>query len=181
MPSKPGQRKRRPLLWTEGRKKALELVFEGRKSQDQIAEDCQIPARTLRDWMAHPDWQQAIAEMRASLVDSLSVRVPYVRKEQRIYGLAQMAESARAEYEARPWLQEKRQIGIVHGGEDEGDPLYVINEAFNRDAHAAFRGALDDIAKELGDRKNVTESMVAVTGSVSFYMPQPEQAPPDDE
>jgi hypothetical protein len=46
------------------------------------------------------------------------------------------------------------------------DPIdAVVNESFNRDAFESFRGALDDIAKELGQRKS-TGSDVAVQVNV---------------
>lgn len=168
MPSKPGQRQRRPLAWDETRKKALDLVFEGRKSHAKIAEDCSVPVRTLDDWIAHPDFQAKLKERRDTLIESLD-HVPYIRKERRLIGLAQMAESARNEYEARPWLQEVRPT-------PDGE---ITNESFNRDAHAAFREALADIAAELGARKNVTElsGALSLDGHVTFYMPQPEQPP----
>jgi len=153
MPSKPGQRKRRPLVWTDEQKQALNLIFEGRKSQEKIAEDCHIPARTLRDWIAHPDFQAKLKERRDNLIEALDA-TPYIRKERRLMALAQMAESAREEYEARPWLKEIRQTGR---DAETGEPLTTVNESFNRDAHAAFRESLADIAAELGARKNFTE------------------------
>lgn len=146
MPSKPGERERRPLKWSDPQKQALSLIFEGRLSQGKIAEDCRVPARTLRDWIAHPDFQAALKERRDHLIESLDDQ-PYIRKERRLIGLAQMAESARQEYEERPWLREVRPT-------QDGE---ITNESFNRDAHAAFRAALADIAAELGERKNVTE------------------------
>jgi hypothetical protein len=155
MPSKPGERKRRPLKWDDTLTDILNAVFEGRKSQEKIAEDCRVSARTLRDWMAHPDFQTKLKEMRERLLESCdALGVTYVRKEQRIIGLAQLAESAREQYEERPWLKEERQIGR---DAESGEPLTMTNESFNRDAHAAFRASLADIAAELGERKNITE------------------------
>lgn len=191
MPSKPGQRKRRPLKWDDTLSQILNDVFIGRKSSEKIAEDCQLPPRTVRDWIAHPDFQAALKERRDSLIESLD-HVPYVRKERRIIGLAQMAEDARQQYEARPWLREVRPLpprSVVRirtkdeDGEDtveETEPLdAIVNESFNRDAFAAFREALADIAAELGARKNVTElsGTLDMNERVSFYMPQPEQPP----
>jgi hypothetical protein len=155
MQSKPGKRERRPLNWDDERlQMALTLRFEGRLSSqaiaDRIAKDCQksVSARTLRDWMEGDEFRQKLAAMRDKLLDACdTLGVVYVRKEQRVVGLAQMAEQARLEFEARPWLKEVRPT-------QDGE---ITNESFNRDAHAAFRGALDDIAKELGERKNVTE------------------------
>ena len=168
MPSKPGQRKRRPLKWDDTLVSTLDAVFEGRKTHAKIAEDCGVPVRTLEDWIAHPDFQAELKRRRDNLIESLD-HVPYVRKERRIIGLAQMAESARTEYETRPWLREVRPT-------PDGE---MTNEHFNRDAHAAFREALADIAAELGARKNVTELSGALdlNERVRFYMPEPEQPP----
>lgn len=177
MPSKPGQRKRRPLTWTDPQTLALNRIFEGRWSLEKIALDCTVPVRTLKDWIAHPDFQAALQARRDHLIEALDDQ-PYIRKERRLIGLAQMAESARVEYEARPWLKEERQTGR---DPESGEPLVTTNEHFNKDAHAAFREALADIAAELGARKNVTEvsGSLDINTNVSFYLPQPE-APPDE-
>ena len=144
MPSKPGQRQRRPMAWNDAQTQALALVFEGRKTRDKIAQDCTVSVRTLKDWLAHPEFRARLAAMRENLLVTCDeLGIAYVRKEQRIVSLAQMAESARTEYETHTWLREVRPS-------QNGD---IVNESFNRDAHAAFRGALDDIAKELGERK----------------------------
>lgn len=165
------ERKRRPLPWTDVQLQALNLIFEGRKSQAKIAEDCGIPVRTLEDWIAHPDFQAALKTRRDNLMESLDNQ-PYIRKERRLIALAQMAESAREQYEEHPLLKEIRPT-------PDGE---LVNEHFNRDAHAAFRESLAEIAAELGARKNVTElsGTLDVSSSVTFYLPQPEQAPADD-
>lgn len=147
-----GKRKQ-PTFWTEARNTAFRLVFEGRKPQAEIAEACHVSARTLRTWIAHPDFQAALQRRRDNLIAALDDR-PYVRKERRVIALAEMAESARREYEARPWLREMRPVG---SDPDTGEPIMLTNEHFNRDAHAAFRESLNDIARELGERgSNVT-------------------------
>lgn len=196
MPSKPGQRKRRPLPWDDDQRQVLALIFEGRKSQAKIAQECGVSLRTCEDWIAHPEFQERLKAMREQLLESCDLLgAAYVRKEQRIVALAQMAESARSEYEAHPWLREIRplppksvvrlKIKSADGEEvtEETEPLdAIVNESFNRDAHAAFREAVADIAAELGARKNVTELSGSVDSNVVFYIPQPEQAPeePDD-
>lgn len=162
----------KPFDWKrKGAERALALCFEGRWTHEEIAEKCGISVRTYEYWLAHPNFQTRLEALRADLALALR-EVVYADKTQRIIGLAQMAESARREYEERPWLKEVRPSS-------DGD---ITNESFNRDAHAAFRGALDDIAKELGQRKNVTDltATVALQGRVAFYLPQPESEPPDD-
>ncbi len=131
----------RLMKWTATQEQALHLAFEGRWTQEEIADKCGVATRTYGYWLAHPEFADRLEALRADFAASLR-DVAYADKAQRIVGLAQMAESARREYEARPWLQEIRPT-------KDGN---VINEHFNADAHAAFRGALDDIAKELGQR-----------------------------
>lgn len=197
MPSKPGQRQRRPLKWDEAHETALQLVFEGQLTQEKIAQNCTIPVRTLKDWLAHPDFQAKLQEKRDAMERELMLNgTLYVRKEQRIIALAAKAASASTEYEARPWLQEirplpaKSSIRIRRKGadgemeEDETEPLdAIINESFNEAAFNSFRGALDDIAKELGHRKNTPDTSVTIDLSerVTFYMPEPEQPPKETE
>lgn len=180
MPSKKGERKRRPIDWKDERiTTVLAMVFEGRKSRPKIAEDCGVPLRTCEDWIAHPDFQNKLSALRDEVLTACDeLGYAYSRKEQRVVALSQMAESARVEYEQRPWLQEKRQIGY---DTEHDEPLYLINENFNKDAHAAFRESLSDIAKELGHRQTKVEHSgeVDVNERVTFYLPTPE-TPPDD-
>lgn len=164
--------------WDKTKQQALDAVFEGRKTLDAIALSCAVPARTLDYWIAHSDFQQRLQKLYTDIEEATRGK-PYVTKTQRIVGLSQMAESAREEYEARRWLKEERQVGR---DPESGDPLMQTNEHFNKDAHAAFREALADIAAELGARKNVTELSGAldINEQVTFFLPQPE-TPPDEE
>ena len=142
-----------PMKWDQPQLRALSLAFEGRWTQAEIAEKLneefgssakfRVSARGLRAWLAHPDFQARLAELRANLAHSLA-DVAYADKGARIIALSQMAEHARREYEAHPLLIERRP---AMDGE-------ITNESFNRDAHAAFRDALNDIAKELGERSS---------------------------
>lgn len=127
--------------WTAAKEQALWLVFEGTLSLDQVALNVAVASRTLDRWVAHPAFKSRLERMHDDL--EAHVRgVIYASKESRIMGLSEMAQSARKEYERRPWLKEVRPT--------KDGP--VTNEHFNRDAHDAFRAALDDIAKELGER-----------------------------
>lgn len=139
--------------WSKTKGQALQLVFEGRQSLDQIALSCAIPARTLDYWIAHTDFQDRLQKLYAD-IEVATRGLPYITKTQRLVGLSSMAEQARVEFEARPWLKETRQTGR---DPETGEPLTTVNESFNRDAHAAFRESLAEIAAELGARKNLTE------------------------
>ena len=154
-----------PLKWDAPQLLALALVFEGRLSQAKIAKKCNIAPRTLAYWIDHPDFQERLEAMRADLAASL-LGIAYTGKQQRIVALSLMAESAREEYEARPWLKEVRPT-------PNGD---VTNESFNEGAFAAFRGALDDIAKELGHRK-VKDEEEKTQFRVVFVMPKAAEMP----
>lgn len=132
--------------WDATKEQALWLVFDGKLSLEQVALNVAVSPRTLDRWVAHPAFQQRLQQMRADLQETLKGTL-YVSKESRMVALADMAQKARREFEKRPWLKEVRPT--------KDGP--VTNESFNRDAFESFRGALDDIAKELGQRKNVTE------------------------
>lgn len=163
--------------WTQAKRDVLMDVFLGDDSQAKIAEKHQISYHTLRAWLRNDEFQQELQKLRDTLELSLFTEdVRYVTKEHRITALAKMAQSAREEYEERPWLQEKRQIGY---DKEHEEPLWLVNESFNRDAHVAFRESIADIAKELGHRTQKVEQhgTFDVTEHVSFYIPEPESPP----
>ncbi len=158
MPSKKGERQRRPLAWNETQLNVLAMVFKGRHSQAKVAEFGGIPLRTCERLIAHPEFQARLKAMREDVITSCEkLGYAYMRKEQRMIGLSELAESARTQYEERPLLQERRQIGY---DKEEGAPILILKESFNREAFDAVRGALDDIAKELGHRKQVVENTI---------------------
>lgn len=246
MPSKKGERKRRPLKWDETQARVLALVFEGGRSQAKIAEDCGIPLRTCEDWIAHPDFQAKLKGMREDLLNTLdALGVSYHRKERRVRDLDKLAKIARQDYEQRRFLREYRPI--MGGGERRGgrggegrgegrgekprpargddldagkaiaaveelfglksgkeatesaeppaEPLAarvidglppgvdpadcIINESFSDPPGHLFRGLLDDIAKEFGDRKGVPE--LAGEATLPPFEITPPSAPPVDE
>lgn len=139
---------------------ALRLAFEGRWSHSEMAERVGVSTRTIERWTVAKDFRARLDAMRDDL--ALALRdVVYADKSRRIMALDAMAESARREYEARPWLKEVRPT--------PDGPL--TNESYNAAAHAAFRGALDDIAKELGQRTAKADAsaqiaLIAVAGDV---------------
>lgn len=121
---------------------ALRLAFEGRWSHSEMAERVGVSTRTIERWTVAKDFRARLDAMRDDL--ALALRdVVYADKSRRIMALDTMAESARREYEARPLLKEMRPT-------PDG---MLVQEAFNAAAHAAFRASLDDIAKEMGQRK----------------------------
>lgn len=166
--------------WTPAKKAILQEIFLGEETQSKIAEKHHMSPDALRAIIRNDEFRAALQELRDKLEQSLfEADVRYVEKAHRVKALADMAQSAREEYVARPCLQEKRQIGF---DKEHEEPLYMINESFNRDAHAAFRESLSDIAKELGHRAQKVEQHATfdVTERVSFYLPEPEKPPDED-
>jgi hypothetical protein len=151
--------------WDEVKEKALDYIFAGRYSTTKVAELVGVSSRSIERWLASPIFQQRLEAKRADL-DAALASVTYADKVRRILALNEMAEMARCEYEVHPILLETRPM--PKGGEP------AVTERFNRDAFECFRGALDDIAKELGQRKvdptttinNIQQMEVVV------YMPQ---------
>jgi hypothetical protein len=180
------------LKWTEQQLQAITLLLAGRLTHEKIAATCHVPARTLREWMTRPDWQAKYAEMRAN-VEAAVAGVVYADKTRRIIALSEMAESARVTYEEHPLLREirplpqKASVRIrvkARDGEDEPpeetEPLdAIVNESYNEAAFAQFRGALDDIAKELGHRRPTAVDDAKQGNLQVVFMLPPQGATPD--
>jgi len=154
------------MKWDAPQERALALVFEGRWTQEEITDRLikefgesspkfTLSVRALKAWIANQDFQAKLADMRANFAVSIQ-GVTYADKARRIIALNQMAESARREYEERVRLIETRPSPF-------GDARI---ERFNKDAHEAFRAALDDIAKELGERS----TSVKVSGTMQHSL-----------
>lgn len=139
-----------PFKWNAAKEQALWLIFDGKLSQAAVAQNVAVSLRTLDRWIAHPVFKSRLEQMRADLSESLKATL-YVSKESRILALADLAQKARREFERRPVLKEVRP---TRDGE-------IVNESFNEAAFAAFRGALDDIAKEQGQRKSQVQADVS--------------------
>lgn len=158
--AKPGPH---PTKFTLEQEQALALFFENRQPYPKIAESVGVSTRTIERWATDERFKARLEEMRTNLADSLAHQA-YVDKTSRLIALSQMAEQARVEFETRTWLKEVRPTG-------KGE--FITNEAFNEAAFTSFCRALDDIAKELGARKNVTELTGKDGGpAVAIYLPE---------
>ena len=60
-----------PWTWTPERERAAQMVANGQRSNDQIAVECGVSGRSLRDWKSCPEFgervRQYLAEYRAKL------------------------------------------------------------------------------------------------------------------
>lgn len=141
MERKDGRGRRPPTHgWSQDKQLALELWFQGELSTEDIAQRCNVKRRQLYNWIKSDEFQTRLEKLRGKLVDN----VKYADKVKRIVALNDLAERARSEFMERPKVREVRQ---GPGGTS------TVTERFNRDAFDSFRGALDDIAKEMGDRR----------------------------
>lgn len=130
-----------PHGWTPKKERALIDIFEGVKMKSKIAADLGINHDTLIDWMREPEFKQRLAAMREELYEHLE-GLAFLRKEQRVIALSQLASEALEEWQTHRYEVETRP---VPGG-------MLTNERLNKSAADIFRGALDDMAKELGER-----------------------------
>lgn len=130
---------------------ALQLAFEGRWTHDEMADKVGVSTRTIERWVAHTDFQQHLEAQSADFAASIR-DVVYADKGRRIIALSQLAEQARRQYEEHELLIEVRPT-------KDGE---ITIERFNTDAHTAARGAMDDIAKELGHRVAKTDASAQI-------------------
>lgn len=157
-----------PLKWDAKQLEAVDLVFAGLLTYAEVAARVQTSESSVKRWMQHPEFKAKLAEKRADFRAHLE-DATFADKARRVFALDQAAKIAFAELQARPLVTETRPT--------RDGP--ITNESFNQAAMSEFRAALDDIAKELGDRKNVAEvsGTIDVRAQVQFYMPQPEEPP----
>jgi hypothetical protein len=68
-----------PWTWTDERERAAQLVADGQRTNDQIAVECGVAGRSLRDWKRCPEFRERVrrylAEYRAKLaVEGLALK-----------------------------------------------------------------------------------------------------------
>jgi hypothetical protein len=68
-----------PWTWTAERERAAQLVADGHLTNDEIAVECGVGGRSLRDWKRCPEFRervrQCLAEFRAKLaVEGLALK-----------------------------------------------------------------------------------------------------------
>lgn len=124
-----------------------------------------VPTRQLsrlKFWSSEFDWQDrlsAIADAEAKAAEDREaayrraiMETGYALPHERIQALKELADALKHELTAegeenRRWVRDVKQIG-------SGDTAERVDiERFNAAELEQFRGLLDDIAKELGDRK----------------------------
>lgn len=137
--------------WSNKKEQALALLFEGGRTKQQIADEVGVSWYTISDWVREDEFKRRLEEMRARFREHLE-GTAFVNREQRILALSQLAQDALGEWRDRRYLVEVRP---VPGG-------MLTNERLNTDAAELARGALSDIAKELGERSTKVDMKAQV-------------------
>jgi hypothetical protein len=132
--------------WTPRRERAALLVAADDIPDESIALELGITRRTLTDWKQAPEFCERVNEHRARLRLKV-MHEGFAQKAERVKALnavatALLSQIAAAEYQA------------VIGLTEDGEPI----RGFDRGRVREFRGLLDDIAKELGERKQIVRT-----------------------
>lgn len=138
--------------------RSLRILFE----QYRTAPKAEVPTRrmaTIRNWSSKHGWQERVIERDAEIaqaqfeeIKQRATETGYAVFQKRIWDLGQMAEILFDEVqdEQKRWLADVKSIG--QGENAERVDIVRFNEGLLRQ----FRGTLDDIAKEMGERqKNI--------------------------
>jgi hypothetical protein len=133
------------FAWTRTRERAALLVAADDIPDESIALELRIGRNTLATWKRAPEFCERVNEHRARLRLKV-MREGFAQKAERVKALnavatALLTQIGQAEYQT------------VIGLTDDGEPI----KGFDRGRVREFRGLLDDIAKELGERKQITK------------------------
>lgn len=134
--------------WTQTREQAAALVAADELSDEQMAERLGITRRTLTRWRDVPEFQARVAEHVAAFRARV-LGTGFAVRERRIAALNQVATDLYAQLQADGYLAEE--VKLTAAG------VQVRYPVFDRPKVSEFRAALDDIAKELGERKASVE------------------------
>jgi len=144
--------------FTVREERAALLTAEDTLTDEQIAAEVGISRKTLHNWRARPTFS---AEVRAQR-EAFRARIMaegFADKARRIKALnllatAVLVELSRAADDLQPQGMYRLEKKISANGE------IVEQEVFDKPKADTFRGYLDDIAKELGDRKTIIDATI---------------------
>lgn len=144
--------------FTVREERAALLTAEDALTDEQIAAEVGISRKTLHNWRARPTF---IAEVRAQR-EAFRARIMaegFADKARRVKALnllatAVLVELSREADDLQPQGMYRLEKKISANGE------IVEQEVFDKPKADTFRGYLDDIAKELGDRKTIIDATI---------------------
>lgn len=170
----PGETRRAAQAWADylalGPNRSLEKLatqYADRRRSDGRVTAPTLRLRTLQTWSAAYGWQArlaAIAEREARAAEQRDaayrrsiMEAGYALAHERVKALGELALTLRDELRdpRRRWLRDVKQIGSGESAER------VDVERFNAAEVEQFRGLLDDIARELGQRVKRTQAEIS--------------------
>lgn len=162
-------------LTTEQREQLITWVAEGLDTEEinKRAAEQQPPWHVSRGAVAHYRKTRKIdrTEIRQQ-AEAAAIAAGYATVTQRINALTELADRMRQDLltNGKLWLTRQRAIGPA------SQVRFVAEEEFNASEVAQYRGALEDIAKELGQR--TTNLKIDEEVTVIWDLPVPGWEPP---
>lgn len=143
---------------TKRQHNAALLVAEDEVSDRDIAERIGVSRFTLYAWQKKPGFAQLVGDIRAEFRQRV-LTLGFADKTKRIKALNSLAtavlvELSRAADDLTPQGMYRLEKKISANG------AIVEQEVFDKPKADTFRGYLDDIAKELGDRKTIIDATI---------------------
>lgn len=133
---------------TRRQEEAARLVAEDSLSDVTIAEQVGVTRQTLHNWGKLPVFAARIAQHKEAFKDA-ALSAGFADKRARLMLLNAMASDVAAMLQAHGYVREE--VKMAANGE------HITYTVFDQPAIAQLRGMLDDIAKELGERKTITD------------------------
>ncbi|HEY0006196.1 MAG TPA: hypothetical protein VGB17_15560 [Pyrinomonadaceae bacterium] len=160
----------------------LALISEGLESDEinQRASKFKPPYSVSRQQVGHYRKTRGVdVEEIKKESEQSALKVGFARKEKRVESLNKLAEALEKDLleDGRLWLDDVKAVG-------SGDFQQIVDfQSFNGGELQQFRGVLDDIAKEMGDRRqkvdvkvDANEALAALLGVSPDELPVPDNA-----
>lgn len=128
---------------------AARLTAEDELSDEEIATQCGITRKSLWSWRQRPEFQALVSEHREAFLNR-SLEEGFADKRKRLKVLNALSTGVLAEL-AAPGGFSREEVKIAANGE------HISYQVHDKAKFDTIRGLLDDIAKEMGDRKTVAE------------------------
>lgn len=136
---------------TGRQEKAARLVAEDGLTNEMIATECGVKRQTLDLWKLRDDFKARVAE-HIEAFKQAALTAGFADKRARLVLLDAMATDVATRLRKNGYVREE--VKLAANGE------HISYEVFDQPAMAQLRGLLDDIAKEIGDRKTIIDATI---------------------
>lgn len=133
---------------TKREEESARLVAEDEQTDEEIAALVGVAKMTIERWKKRPDFSARVEQHREAFKNE-ALTIGFADKRARLKALNAMAQDIQAQIARSNY--EREEIKLAANGE------HVSFQVFDKDRVSAFFKALDDIAKELGERKTITD------------------------